>query len=94
MLSACAIVVWHIKLFRLNTVLKQPLSIRRWFKNKLEIFHGRNIHIEHNDCQHRIIIKRLSPKDAGKYTVSCDDIKSTAWLNVEGNKCQIVTFNS
>jgi len=56
----------------------------RWFKNKLEIFLGNNIHIEHVDCMHRLTIKKLSQKDGGKYTLSCDDIKTSAWLNITG----------
>lgn len=63
--------------------IPNPKNVR-WFKNKVEIFHGNNLHIEHHDCLHQLTIKKLSVKDAGKYTITCDDIKSSAWLHVQG----------
>ena len=62
----------------------------RWFKNKLEIFLGNNLHIEHTDNCHKLIIKKLSAKDAGKYILSCDNIKTSCSLEVDG-KCELLT---
>lgn len=63
--------------------IPNPRNVR-WFKNKLEIFLGNNMHIEHLDCIHQLTIKKLSPKDAGKYILQCDDVKTAAWLEVDG----------
>ncbi|XP_067934437.1 twitchin-like [Watersipora subatra] len=65
----------------------------RWFKNKLEIFHGNNIHLEHLDCIHKLTIKKLSPKDAGKYILLCDDVKTSGWIEV-AEKAKRFTFST
>ena len=79
----------HLKEEDGQCVLEAEFSIPnprkvRWFKNKLEIFLGNNIHIEHLDCIHKLTIKKLSPKDAGKYILQCDDIKTSGWIEVAG----------
>jgi len=77
-------------IFEAEFSIPDPRKIR-WFKNKVEIFHGDNYHIVHKEEFHSLTIKKLSVKDAGKYTLTCDGIKSSAWLHVQGEPSNEVT---
>ena len=57
----------------------------RWYKNKLEIFHGHKYNFEKGDGgELKLIIRRIGMEDAGKYACQADDKQTAAWLKVEG----------
>lgn len=56
----------------------------RWYKNKLEIFHGQKYNIEKEEGEFRLVIHRIGLEDAGKYQCEADERKTSAWLHVEG----------
>ena len=62
----------------------KPNARLRWFKNKLEIFHGHKYHFVNDDTEYRLIIPNIKPEDGGKFTIECNGITSSAWLYVEG----------
>ena len=62
----------------------KPNAKLRWFKNKLEIFHGQKYHFVNDDTEYRLVITTVKPEDGGKFTIECNGITSSAWLYVEG----------
>ena len=62
----------------------KPNAKLRWFKNKLEVFHGQKYHFVNDDTEYRLVITNIKPEDGGKFTIECNGITSSAWLYVEG----------
>ena len=60
------------------------MVIPRWFKNKVEIFHGHKHNFIQDGTIQKLQINRIGLEDAGRYTCQCNDISTTAWLYVEG----------
>lgn len=69
----------------------KPNAKVKWFKNKLEIFAGHKYHFENDDKKYRLVINHVKLEDGGKYTLECNNVKSSAWLYVEG-KTLLLTF--
>ncbi|XP_021346443.1 twitchin-like isoform X8 [Mizuhopecten yessoensis] len=64
----------------------KPNAMVKWFKNKLEIFNGHKYHFENEDQEYILDIQNVKLEDAGKYTLECNGIKSSAWLYVEAKE--------
>lgn len=65
----------------------KPDAPFRWYKNKMEIFHGEKYHFDHNaDGEYSCTINNIKLEDNGKYILECGKgpLKTTAWLYVEG----------
>ncbi|XP_076471204.1 twitchin-like [Babylonia areolata] len=61
----------------------KPEAKLKWYKNKLEIFHGHKYHFENDDTEYRLVIPEAKPEDGGKVTIECNGVQSSAWLYVE-----------
>ncbi|KAL8579173.1 hypothetical protein ACOMHN_010757 [Nucella lapillus] len=64
----------------------KPNAKLRWFKNKLEVFHGHKYHFINDDAEYSLRINNVKPEDGGKFTVECNGISSSAWLYVEAKE--------
>ncbi|KAL3842488.1 hypothetical protein ACJMK2_020494, partial [Sinanodonta woodiana] len=64
----------------------KPGAKYRWYKNKLEIFHGGKFHFEVDELTYKLIIHNVKPEDAGKYILECNTCKTSAWLYVEAKE--------
>jgi len=64
----------------------KPDAPFRWYKNKVEIFHGEKYHFVHDGQDYKCIINTIKPEDNGKYILECGKgpLKTSAWLYVEG----------
>ena len=73
----------------------KPDASFRWYKNKMEIFHGEKYHFTHTDGDYSCTINTIKPEDNGKYILECGKgpLKTTAWLYVEGMKLLFVCFS-
>ena len=62
-----------------------------------EIFHGKQHKIELLEDEskektiHQLTIKKPMFKNQGKYTVTCNEVQTGAYLDVEGNKSTLVS---
>ena len=65
-------------------ILSKENIFPRWFKNKMEIFHGHKYHFNSDDVMYSLTINKVEQGDGGKYTVTCNDASVSAWLYVEG----------
>lgn len=63
-----------------------PVGKVRWFKNRLEIFHGHkyNFVMDSTSGALSLIIYRVCLEDAGLYICQTDDKTTSAELTVEG----------
>jgi hypothetical protein len=62
-----------------------PNAKLRWFKNRLEVFHGHKYSFEfENDGTLRLVIYRVTLEDTGQYTCQVDDRQTSAFLTVDG----------
>ncbi|XP_023931299.1 twitchin isoform X3 [Lingula anatina] len=61
----------------------KPNAVVRWYKNKLEIFHGEKYHFHSDGPNHKLIVKEVILEDGGKFTCQCNDATTSAWLYVE-----------
>ncbi|CAL1540886.1 unnamed protein product, partial [Lymnaea stagnalis] len=64
----------------------KPDAKIKWFKNKLEIFHGHKYHFETDHEDYKLTINNVKCEDGGKYTCQCNDITTSAWLYVEAKE--------
>ncbi|XP_069132541.1 twitchin-like isoform X9 [Argopecten irradians] len=64
----------------------KPNAQVKWFKNKLEIFNGHKYHFENEGQEYILDIQSVKLEDAGKYTLECNGIKTSAWLYVEAKE--------
>ncbi|XP_055900297.1 twitchin-like isoform X6 [Biomphalaria glabrata] len=64
----------------------KPDAKVKWFKNKLEIFHGHKYHFESDHDDYKLTINNVKVEDGGKYTCQCNDISTSAWLYVEAKE--------
>ncbi|KAH9502720.1 hypothetical protein Btru_069595 [Bulinus truncatus] len=64
----------------------KPDAKVKWFKNKLEIFHGHKYHFESDHDDYKLTINNVKLEDGGKYTCQCNDISTSAWLYVEAKE--------
>ncbi|XP_059156398.1 twitchin-like isoform X4 [Physella acuta] len=64
----------------------KPDAKIKWFKNKLEIFHGHKYHFESDHDDYKLVIMNVKCEDGGKYTCQCNDISTSAWLYVEAKE--------
>lgn len=62
----------------------KPNAKVRWHKNKLEIFHSHHYHFVQNGDELMLQINKVMLEDGGKYTCQCNDVKTSAWLYVDG----------
>lgn len=64
----------------------KPDAPFRWYKNKMEIFHGEKFHFAHADGEYSCTINNIKLEDNGKYILECGKgpLKTSAWLYVEG----------
>lgn len=62
----------------------QPTANVRWYKNKLEVFHGPKYNMSATDGVFRLIVNRVAMEDAGKYTCEADKKETSCYLKVEG----------
>ncbi|KAL7668242.1 hypothetical protein ACOME3_008952 [Neoechinorhynchus agilis] len=58
----------------------------RWYKNRVEIFHGLKYNFVSHGAVHKLIIRKLHPDDSGRYMVSVNGIETKAWLEVAAGK--------
>ncbi|GFR58148.1 myosin-binding protein C, cardiac-type [Elysia marginata] len=64
----------------------KPDAKIKWFKNKMEIFHGHKYHFESDHADYKLTINNIKVEDGGKYTCQCNDISTSAWLYVEAKE--------
>ncbi|KAK7099462.1 hypothetical protein V1264_003598 [Littorina saxatilis] len=64
----------------------KPNAKLRWFKNKLEIFHGHKYHFLNDDTEYKLVIPKAKLEDGGKYTLECNGVTSSAWLYVDAKE--------
>lgn len=64
----------------------KPEAPYRWYKNKVEIFHGEKYHFEVTDNEYKCTINNIKPEDNARYILECGKgpLKTDAWLYVEG----------
>ena len=55
----------------------------KWFKNKMEIFHGNKYQFLSDSGEHTLVIKRIAKEDAGRYMCTCDDKQTLGSLEVK-----------
>ena len=56
----------------------------RWYKNKLEIFHGPKYNVSADEGIFRLVVNRVGMEDGGKYTCQADLKETSCYLTVEG----------
>lgn len=64
----------------------KPNAQVRWFKNKMDVFHGHKYHLTNDDHEYKLELYNVKPEDGGKYTCQCNDVTTSGWLYVEGEK--------
>ena len=64
----------------------RTLAKVRWYKNKLEIFHGPKYNMSAADGVFRLVVNRVAMEDAGKYTCEADKKGTSCYLTVEGQQ--------
>ncbi|KAI0982140.1 hypothetical protein GJ496_002986, partial [Pomphorhynchus laevis] len=58
----------------------------RWYKNRVEIFHGPKYNFITEGPVQKLQINKMIPDDSGRYICSVNDIETKSWLAVEGAK--------
>ena len=67
--------------------IAKPTKNIQWLKDdNTALKHGKKYDIKSTDVKHCLRIPKCSAEDAGKYTIVAGSIKSTAKLNVNGEK--------
>ena len=75
----------------------KPEAPFRWYKNKLEIFHGEKFNFKSEGEDYVLTINNVKLEDNGKFILECGKgpCKTSAWLYVEGEIKKItVVVNS
>ena len=55
----------------------------KWYKDKLEIFHGFKNHIETDGANYKLTVNKINVDDEGRYTCKVNDIETSANLKVD-----------
>lgn len=55
----------------------------------MEIFKGSKDEMIQEGFKHKLIIKKITPKDGARYTLECDGVSTSAYLTVKG-RCRLL----
>ncbi|KAH3877136.1 hypothetical protein DPMN_000993, partial [Dreissena polymorpha] len=68
-----------------HAIFCKPDAKFRWYKNKLEIFHGEKYHIEVDGDNYKCTVNDIKLEDNGKFFLECGKVplKTSGWLYVE-----------
>ena len=72
---------YHIHLDYMSMIFQFPYV---FLQNRMEIFKGHKDEMIEDGLVHRLVINKLSAKDAGMYMLDCDGTTTTATLFVKG----------
>ncbi|XP_071104533.1 twitchin-like isoform X3 [Haliotis cracherodii] len=64
----------------------KPNAKVRWFKNKMDVFHGHKYHLTNDDHEYKLELYNVKPEDGGKYTCQCNNATTSGWLYVEAKE--------
>ena len=83
-----------------TATFSRPDENAKWAFKGEEIFHGKQYKIELLEDEtkdktiHQLTIKKPMFKNQGKYTVTCNEVQTGAYLDVEGKINSPVTYNN